>query len=160
MIKKKKKINVIEVSLGDKIKVGDAFFYIISPMNDLIEENAINNNSIVCKLVSNNFTMLFTGDIEKEAENRLVKLNYDLKSDILKVAHHGSISSSIEEFLDLVKPKIAIIGVGKDNKFDHPNNIVIKRLEDRNCKIYRTDEMGEIMIRVNKFGIISVDKFI
>ena len=159
-IAKEKKINIIEVSLGDKIKIGKVEFEIISPSNDLIAENAINNNSIVCKMIFNKFSILFTGDIEKEAEEQLLKLNFNFKSDILKVAHHGSISSSTEEFLDIVKPRIALIGVGKDNKFDHPNNIVIKRLENRNCKIYRTDNMGEIMIKVYKTGIVEVKKLI
>lgn len=67
-----------------------------------------------------------------------------LKSDILKVAHHGSKTSSNEKFIKAVCPKIALIGVGKDNKFGHPNKTVIQRLKNINCKIYRTDECGEI----------------
>ena len=94
-------------------------------------------------------TILFTGDIEEETEKVLVqkyKSTKSLKSDILKVAHHGSKSSSIQEFLDLVQPQIALIGVGKDNKYGHPDNNTIEKLEKMNCKIYRTDEMGEIVL--------------
>ena len=83
-----------------------------------------------------------------------------LNSTILKVAHHGSKTSTTEEFLKAVSPKFALIGVGKDNKFGHPNDEVIKRLENDGCKIYRTDKMGEISISVNYKGKIKVKKFI
>ena len=81
--------------------------------------------------------MLFTGDIEEVAEKQILH-NYKnsriLDSTILKVAHHGSKTSSIQEFLELVKPKIALIGVGDKNKFGHPNNDVIERLQNLRCK--------------------------
>lgn len=80
--------------------------------------------------------MLFTGDIEEVAEKQII-LNYKnskiLNSTVLKVAHHGSKTSSIKEFLELVKPKIALIGVGENNKFGHPNEDVINRLEELRC---------------------------
>ena len=94
----------------------------------------MNNNSIVCKLNYKNFSMLFTGDIEEIAEKQILqeyKNNVQLlKSTILKVAHHGSKTSSTQEFVEMVTPKIALIGVGKNNKFGHPNDGVIKRLEN------------------------------
>lgn len=99
---------------------------------DLISENTINNNSLVCKMVYNNISMLFTGDIEEVAENQILekyKNSNILKSTILKVAHHGSKTSSIEGFLEAVKPKYALIGVGKNNTFGHPNDGVLERLE-------------------------------
>ena len=77
--------------------------------------------------------MLFTGDIEEAAEKQILQKYQNnlqvLNSTILKVAHHGSKTSSIREFLDIVKPKIVLIGVGENNKFGHPNEEVIKRLE-------------------------------
>ena len=76
--------------------------------------------------------MLFTGDIEEETEELLIskyKNNSILSSTVLKVGHHGSKSSSTQEFLELIKPKISLIGVGKNNNFGHPNEEVIKRLE-------------------------------
>ena len=72
-----------------------------------------------------------------------------LKSNILKVAHHGSKTSSTQEFLKLVKPQYALIGVGKDNKFGHPSDITIENLKLNSIKIFRTDEMGEISIKSN-----------
>ena len=99
-----------------------------------INENVLNNNSIVCKLCYKNFSMLFTGDIEEIAEKRILQEYKDnlqlLNSTILKVAHHGSKTSSTKEFINVVKPKVALIGVGKNNKFGHPNEDVIKRLEN------------------------------
>jgi len=124
-----------------------------------LEYDDLNNNSIVAKLTYNSFSILFTGDIEKSEEDLLNKYKtQELKSDVLKVAHHGSKTSSSETFLEAVKPKIALIGVGKNNIFGHPNNGVLERLESINCKVYRTDEMGEIEIRVNKKGNVLIRK--
>ena len=128
-----------------------------------ILENSINNNALVCKLNYKKFSMLFTGDIEQEAE-KLLFLKYKnsnkLNSNILKVGHHGSKTSSTEDFLKLVKPKIALIGVGKDNNFGHPNKEVLDRLKSINAKIYRTDENGEISIVINKNCNIKVKTLI
>ena len=102
--------------------------------------------------------MLFTGDVEKIAENRITELYKNtniLNSTILKIAHHGSKTSSTEELLKLISPKIALIGVGENNKFGHPNEQVIKRLQENRVKVYRTDNDGEISIVVNRKGIIT-----
>jgi len=114
-IAKKKGINIIWVKQGDKVKVdNNVYFDILFPEDELIRENILNNNSIVAKLHYNSFSALFTGDIEEVAEKRLMEkyggVN-ELKSTLLKVAHHGSKSSSIQEILNCIKPKIALIGV-------------------------------------------------
>ena len=101
-------------------------------------------------MVYKNFSILFTGDIEEIAERRILNLYSDkLKADILKVAHHGSKTSSSQEFLELIKPKIALIGVGKNNNFGHPNQDVLERLTDLGAKVYRTDKCGEITITID-----------
>lgn len=86
----------------------------------------------MAKLLYKNFSCIFTGDIEEIAEKQILEeYKQDLKtlkSTILKVAHHGSKTSSTEEFLNAVKSKIALIGVGKNNNFGHPNNEVLERL--------------------------------
>ena len=82
-----------------------------------------------------------------------------LKSDILKIPHHGSKTSTTEKFLEYVNPKIALIGVGKNN-FGHPSDVVIERLERKGIKIYRTDLNGEIEIRVDDESKISVKSLI
>ena len=129
-------INVLEICDGKKLNIEkDLYFEVIWPDNsNFICENVLNNNSIVLKLYYNNFSILFTGDIEKIAEKAILQKYSDklqiLNSTVLKVAHHGSKTSSIQEFLKNVKPKIALIGVGENNKFGHPNDDVINRLEN------------------------------
>ncbi len=153
---KSKNIKVEIVKNGDKIEIEkDMYFKILWPTEKPILENAINNNAIVAKLIYKDFTCLFTGDIENIAEKELVK-EKDLKSTVLKVAHHGSKSSSTKEFLDKVKPKVALIGVGENNKYGHPNDEVIKRIKEFTNKIYRTDLNGEISINIdNKKGVLK-----
>lgn len=139
-IVKKKNIEVIIVNKGDRLQVEKSLYFdILWPKSSkLINENALNNNSIVCKLYYNNFSILFTGDIEEIAEKQILqeyKNNLQiLKSSILKVGHHGAKTSSIQEFLNAVKPKIALVGVGENNKFGHPNDGVLKRIEYLRCK--------------------------
>lgn len=164
-IVKENNIKVTTVEAGDKINIeNNLYFYVLWPSaKNEIKEKSINNNALVCKLYYKDFTMLFTGDIEEKAENVIYKMYKNskiLKSDILKVAHHGSKSSSTEEFLKLVSPKIALIGVGKNNLYGHPSNIVINRLERIGTKIYRTDENGEISIIVNNKGKVKAREFI
>lgn len=161
-IAQKRKIKVITVKQGDVIKIeNDISFYILYPTSKL-EFNDLNNNSIVAKLVYGNFSMLFTGDIEQEAEGKILKkYNTDiLQSTVLKIAHHGSKTSTTEGFIDLVNPKIALIGVGKDNNFGHPNKEVLDRIENLGSKIYRTDMHGEISLKVNREGRIWIDKML
>lgn len=154
-IAKDKNIKVKVVEAGKKVKIeNDVYFDILWPSKDnMISQNAINNNSLVCKLTYKNFSMLFTGDIEKEAEDAILSRyknnNEILRVNILKVAHHGSKTSTICNFLTVVNPKYAVIGVGKDNKFGHPSDITIENLNKENIQIYRTDQMGEIVIRTD-----------
>ena len=132
----KKKIKVIFIEKGDRIQIEeDLYFDILWPDNSkLVSENILNNNSIVCKLCYKKFSMLFTGDIEEIAEKQILekyKKNIEiLNATILKVGHHGSKTSSTQDFLKAINAKIALIGVGKNNKFGHPNEEVLKRLEN------------------------------
>lgn len=165
-IVKDKKIKVMTVANGDRLKIErNLYFDILWPNNgNLISENALNNNSIVCKLIYNKYSMIFTGDIEEIAEKQMLKEYKNnlgiFSSQILKVAHHGSKTSSIKEYIDAVNPKIALIGVGENNKFGHPNEEVITRLNTRGTRIYRTDQNGEILVMVDKKGNIGLKKYI
>lgn len=147
-----KKINVHIVEAGNRIQIDNSlYFYVVWPTStNMISNNAINNNSLVCKLIYKNFSMLFTGDIEEIAEKAIL-LKYVnkqelLNADILKVAHHGSKTSSIKEFINAVSPKYAVIGVGKDNKFGHPSEKTLETLNNKKVKTYRTDISGEVVI--------------
>ena len=156
-----KRIKVTFVKQGDKLNIDkninlDIFY---PPKN--LEYDDLNNNSIVAKLTYKKFSILFTGDIEKSEENIVDKFTAnELKSTIIKVPHHGSKTSSSEEFIKAVNPKIALIGVGENNKFGHPNGDVLQRLNDINCTIYRTDKMGEIEIRVSNKGKLKLKKLL
>ena len=137
---------------NEKLKIEKNLWLDVLYPEEPLKLQGLNNNSLVLKLNYGNFNMLFTGDIEEIAEKAILQKykNTDiLNCDILKVAHHGSKTSSIKEILEEITPQIALIGVGQKNHFGHPNEEVIKRLQKLKCKIYRTDEMGEIIITVN-----------
>ena len=131
-----KRINTVFVKQGDKLNIDKNIeINILYPTNKLEYED-LNNNSIVAKLSYKNFSILFTGDIEAAEEN-IIETYRDtstLKSNILKISHHGSKTSSTESFLSEVKPQIALIGVGENNKFGHPDSSVLKRLEGLRSK--------------------------
>ena len=163
-IVKNKNIKVIYVGKEDTLRIEDDLFIdVLWPNNlNLINENILNNNSIVCKLRYKYFSILFTGDIEEIAEKRIIEeynsnLNI-LNSVVLKAGHHGSKTSSTQNFIEAVNPQIVLIGVGEKNKFGHPNESVIERLELLGSKTYRTDKMGEIIINVDSNGRIKIKK--
>ena len=156
-------MKIYNVEAGQRINIDkDTYIDILWPDSaNVITNNILNNNSLVCKVNYKETTMLFTGDIEEIAEKEIVS-KYEnntsiLKSTILKTAHHGSKTSSIEKILDVVKPQYAFIGVGENNTFGHPSNITIENLEKRKIKIYRTDKMGEICIKITKKAIIKIN---
>ena len=154
-IAKQEKINIKIANKGDKIYIEkNLYFEVLWP--DAIEpisDNKMNNNSLVCKMVYKKFSILFTGDIEKIAEEKIIETYKNetnkLKATIIKIPHHGSKTSSTMDFIEKVKPQEALIGVGKKNKFGHPAITTIQTLQNQNIKIYRTDEMGEITIETN-----------
>lgn len=150
---KEKRIEVKIVEAGENINIErNVNLDILWPdSKNKISENAINNNSLVFKLKYKKYSILFTGDIEEIAEKTILERYKNmLQSTILKVAHHGSKTSTTPEFLKAVKPRYALIGVGKNNKFGHPSENTIKKLKEMKVKIFRTDELGEITIKMNK----------
>lgn len=151
---KHKKTKLYIVEADQKVKIEENLYFDILWPNSkrVINENNINNNSLVCKMMYSNISVLFTGDIEEMAEKAILekyKSTNILEATILKVAHHGSKTSSTIEFLQAVNPKYAVISVGKNNKFGHPADSTLENLKKINCKIYRTDTDGEIMIKIN-----------
>ena len=129
----KKNVNVITLQAENNLKLDqETYIEVFFPdIEYTVQNNKINNNSLVCKLKYKDIAILFTGDIEEETEKYLcLKYGNRLKADILKVGHHGSKTSSTKKFLEYIKPKIALIGVGKNNIFGHPSDVVIKRLEN------------------------------
>ena len=106
------------------------------------ESKDLNNDSIVIRMTYGKDSFLFMGDSEKKVE----KSRTWPQTNILKVGHHGSDTSTTAEFLNQVKPEIAIISVGKDNSYGHPTEVVIQRLKANNIEVHRTDEEGTILI--------------
>ena len=147
-----KKIKVKVLKQGDCLKIEkNLYFDILWPIEEQIQENVLNNNAMVMKLRYGKFSMLFTGDIEAIAEEKILDFYKEkgesiLKSDVLKVAHHGSKTSTTQSFFEKVNPKICLIGVGKNNMFGHPTTEVLERING--TKIYRTDENGEIILEI------------
>ena len=151
LIQEDENISYYQTRAGDVIQITPEIeFFILNPYktSNCVIENDFNNNSIVLKLQYKNTDFLFTGDIEEAAEINLLSRNSLLKSDILKVAHHGSSSSTGDLFLEKVKPEVAIISVGSNN-FGHPHSNVIKKLEKKCQKVFRTDLNGTIIVKSN-----------
>lgn len=108
--------------------------------------NEANANSIVARLDYGTFSMLLAGDAESQTEHRLMTKELNLQTKVLKVSHHGSKYASSGDFLNRVKPEIAIVSCGAWNRYGHPNQAVLDRLRAANVKLYRTDLQGEITI--------------
>lgn len=144
----KQKTKIITAKLGHEIKAGNVIIDTLHPFEDLIDKEFTNNDNdtgIVSRLIFGKNTFLFTADISSKAEEELISKGINLKSDVLKVAHHGSKYSSSNEFLENVMPKIAVISVGK-NSYGHPTPETLQRLENFGIHILRTDESGDIKI--------------
>jgi competence protein ComEC len=110
--------------------------------------NDVNANSIVARLDYGSFSMMFAGDAEEQTEHRLLTKELELRSRVLKIAHHGSKYASSGGFLNRVQPEVAIVSCGAWNRYGHPSQAVLDRLRAANAhvKLYRTDLQGEIAI--------------
>lgn len=106
----------------------------------------LNDYSPIMKVTYKDTSFLFTGDAEKLVEEEVINAGYDISANVLKVGHHGSTSSTSSKFLNKVNPSIAVIQVGKDNKYNHPHAETMKKLQDKGIEILRTDINGDIII--------------
>jgi competence protein ComEC len=143
----------------DKIDIGNVRIYMLNDSGDPIYSTlSTNDKSGVLKLVYGNTSFLFTGDVEKKAEKYYSSYYKDfLKTDVLKVAHHGSTTSSSPEFIYYAWPDISIISAGIQNKFNHPSSIILNRLNAAGSKIFRTDLNGAIFMRSDGDAISIMD---
>ncbi len=148
---KKKKVQVVQVTRGDTFNLDGIEFRVIHPsvQNNFIENSSLNNNSLVLMLTYENTRVLFTGDIENQAEQEIMDLNTVISADILKVGHHGSPGSTSQSFLEKVSPSVCIISVGKNN-FGHPSKIVIDKIHSIKSKLFRTDQNGGVNLTIYK----------
>jgi len=153
LVRKDLKINVIKagirsISLGKNTKVE-----VFSPSSDNYEN--INNYSPIIKISHGNNSFLLTGDAEELIEKEVINSNYNLKSDLLKIGHHGSSSSTSKEFFYKVNPSITVISVGKNNSYGHPTKKVLETI--KNSKILRTDQKGTILILSDGKSLKMID---
>jgi competence protein ComEC len=142
-----KKISHLCAQSGQTIKLDDdATLDILFPFASLEGISLLNTNdgSIVAKLIYGQNEILLTGDAEKKTEIQLINAQADLGASILQVGHHGSKSSTSAEFLQAVHPEMAIIQVGKNNRYGHPTQEVLDRLTAVGAKIFRTDSDGDV----------------
>lgn len=151
-----KNIKMQQLSKGDTIKISDDILLrVVHPdLSDkvFLKGQSVNNNSLTISLEYKEHKLLFTGDIEAEAEQYMLNEPAIRDLTLLKVAHHGSKTSSTEKFIEVANPQISVIGVGKNN-FGHPHPDVMLRLEDKSDYIFRTDLHGAINLKIKNQDI-------
>lgn len=144
---KQKHIRTIKISRNESFEIGGVNIDILNPVLESSgANNSANNNSLVLQLKFGGRKFLMTGDIEKEAEIDLLNNSLLSKTDVVKVAHHGSRTSSIKEFIDVTKPDFAIIPVGRKSRFGHPHKEVVERWENMGAKVLTTGKSGTITV--------------
>ncbi|MGG7177076.1 ComEC/Rec2 family competence protein [Clostridium paraputrificum] len=147
--KKNLKINTIKAGT-DSIDLGQGTrVSIFSPVKDEYKEGSkpdFNNYSPIMKIEFGSNSFLFTGDAEKEVESEVLANKSDVKADVLKFGHHGSSTSTSEEFFKAVNPSIGVISLAADNSYGHPHKETLKTIKDNNLTVYRTDKDGDIVL--------------
>ncbi|MDO8571172.1 MAG: ComEC/Rec2 family competence protein [bacterium] len=147
---KEKHIPLEGARAGKIFRLGpDLTLEILTPNEDLSDRHIedLNDSSIVARLIYRKKSFLFTGDAGRDVEESLLSGHVDLDSDVLKVGHHGSEGATTEHFLDSVTPEVALISVGKKNRYGHPHTALLERLMKHGIKTYRTDQEGDIRIK-------------
>jgi len=144
----KEKARIIIAQAGQQLIAGMANFKILFPLENLNDKEFKNTNdtSIVIQLVYQKMSFLLMGDSSQIVEKELISQNENLNSDVLKVGHHGSKTSSSNDFIERVSPALAVISVGKDNSYGHPHQEVLEILKKYGIKVLRTDLKGDIKI--------------
>lgn len=148
-----KNLNIVNPNIGDTFNLGTSKIEVVNIDNS--EPTNKNESSIVLEMQFGALKYLFTGDTEEENENSRTWNDID----VLKVAHHGSNTSNSERFLNQSKPEIAIISVGPNNSYNLPKENILNRIENIGAKIYRTDEVGTIVIKSdgNTNNVLTLD---
>ena len=151
----------IEIEYYDDkvIELNNINIFVLTDKDDTFYAKlSTNNKSGVLKIVYGNTSFLFAGDVEKPAEDYYSnKYKNFLDADLLKVGHHGSKTSSTDNFLNYVSPKISLISAGIQNKFNHPSPEVLERLYSLNSLTYRTDESGGLLFQSDGDSIYYID---
>lgn len=153
----KKKLSITEPKVGSKYSLNGAEFIILAPNGE--EYSSLNNHSVVIKLVNGDNSFLFTGDAEELSEKEMLETNKKLlKSNVLKVGHHGSVTSTSQAFLDAVNPSVVVIMSETGNSYGHPHKEIMERLMKKNIEIYRIDLQGTMIMKSDGKTISLNDK--
>ncbi len=142
-------IRVREMRSSPPFEFGGARVEVLSPPSDYAAAKPGNNDSVALRIAFGLHSFFLTGDLERPMEARLLSDGRDLHSDVLKVGHHGSKTSTIQPFLDAVAPSVAVISAGYGNSFGHPHPDVLARLADRHAAVLRTDFDGLVTVRTD-----------
>ncbi|MBA2605687.1 MAG: ComEC/Rec2 family competence protein [Acidobacteria bacterium] len=149
-ILQKKKIETMQLARGDVFSIGEARIEVLYPeKGEYVQGVSENNNSVVLRVIYGARKFLLTGDVEKETEHALLEMPEFLQADLVKVAHHGSKTSSIQKFIDVTGAKIAVIPVGNNSPFGHPHREVLERWRLSGAEILQTGTRGTISISTN-----------
>ena len=150
---------VILANVGDIYKMGEISIAILGPI-DLDSQTDLNNSSIVSRITYGDVRMLFMGDAEHFSEKRLLKTisAVEFDSDFLKLGHHGSSTSSGDDFMDAVTPYIGLISCGENNSYAHPHREVITMLQKRGIECFRTDLMGDVVFECDGQRIYNISE--
>ena len=138
-----KKTNILYLKAGDRIKEKDVIIDVLHPKKDMLDKN---DNSLVLMLKIENKKCLFLGDIEKAGESELVSNYHNIKCDLVKIAHHGSLTSTTH-LLNAVDFKEAVIMHGYKNIWGFPNQVTIEKLKNKKVKIYLTKELKTFTLK-------------
>ena len=139
---------LIVAESGYEFAMGYALCRILSPIN--FYSSSENNNSIIMHISVGSTSFMMTGDAESGAEKTLLDRYDNIDAQILKVGHHGSNTSSTEDFIDEVNPEVAVIHVGKDNKYGHPADVILERISQYTDDIYTTCDNGTVTVTCYK----------
>lgn len=143
------KYNLEYVSLGEIYHLGNATMKVIGPVSEVDDGNK-NNYSTVLKVTFGEMDIIMTGDAEAKVERQIIESGEDLDAEILKVGHHGSDTSTSDEFLEALSPDYALISSEVGNKYNHPTKVTMEKLQDNNIVVYRTDESGTVVITITQ----------
>ncbi|MBI4090264.1 MAG: MBL fold metallo-hydrolase [Candidatus Kerfeldbacteria bacterium] len=144
----------LKAASGQAMTIGGVEITVLWPPADTpADAEPRNDTSVVLHLRYGEVDILLTGDISSDVEQRLVATGVLPDVEVLKVPHHGSISSSSQEFLDALKPETAVISVGRNNRYGHPHPVVLRRLERRGIEVRRTDVDGDVVLTVDGNGL-------
>lgn len=148
------KIKVVNPKVNDKFRLGDATFKVVGQLSPDEAGTNLNNYSTVIKVSFGTMDILMTGDAETEVENKILESkSNDIQCEILKLGHHGSNTSTSDDFLEAVDPDYGLISCEVGNKYLHPSPETVLKLKKHKVKIYRTDEAGSVVLTISNDNV-------